>query len=87
MYDLRITDLGSKLGLEECDESSQQQFVFTKEGQIRPRESPQLCLSAGEETRFGRNGTSPHQISDLTAEACSEDIAKFQQWRTRSEAD
>lgn len=81
------TSEGTKISLAECDGSEQQQFHFAENGNISPKSAMQLCFTAGQETRFGRNGTSPHQIKDLTLETCNPELAAYQQWRTREKDD
>ncbi|WP_413698962.1 hypothetical protein ACLKMH_15515 [Psychromonas sp. KJ10-10] len=46
-----------------------------------------MCLTAGLATRLGRNGTSQHQIKDLTLQPCSMDFSAFQQWTTNTKVD
>ncbi len=79
---------GAKVGLAPCDNSKLQKISFSKEGTISPVVAPTMCFTAAQETRFGRNGKSKkHQIKDLSLSACSDKLAKFQQWRTRSTDD
>lgn len=77
----------TKVDLEDCSDNAQQQFIFAENGQITPKEATNMCLTAGKETSFGRNGTSPHQIKTLSLQACQDELAAYQQWRTRTEAD
>ena len=79
-------EAGSTVGLGSCNGSDLQSFVFYG-GTIRPRTSADMCLTAGLGTSLGRGGTSKHQIKTLTLERCSDDMAAFQQWRTRATAD
>lgn len=81
------TNAGQKVALTSCNASDRQRFVFGDSGTISPKTAPAMCLTVGETTTFGRNGTSPHQIKDLTLETCSEDRAAYQQWRTRQTED
>lgn len=76
---------GAAVGLAECDDSDLQALAFTEDGTISPVKAPEMCLTAGEDTRFGRS--KKHQIKTLTLEKCSEDNAKYQIWRTRETAD
>ena len=76
---------GAEVGLAECDDSELQALTFAESGTINPVKSPEMCLTAGEDTRFGRSKT--HQIKTLTLEKCSEERAKYQVWRTRETAD
>lgn len=78
---------GSKLSLTSCDNSEAQRFIISDSGTISPSAAPDLCATAGIETRRGRNGTSPHQIKELTLEPCDEALSDRQQWRTRIEDD
>ncbi len=43
-----------------------------------------MCLTAGEETKLGRGGTSEHQINSLTLEACNDALNDRQIWETRN---
>ncbi len=87
-YDVCATltglEAGAKLGLATCNNSELQSISFSDSGKISPVAAPDLCLTAGEETRFGRGGTSQHQIKTLTLEACSDDKSAYQTWRTRT---
>lgn len=78
---------GSKISLEDCRSSPAQEFVISTEGTISPTEAPDLCFTVGEETKFGRGGTSPHQIKSLTLEPCNPALARRQEWRTRKQGD
>lgn len=78
---------GSKLDLTDCDGSGTQQFIISESGTIAPASAPDMCLTAGEDTRFGRNGTSPHQIKTLTLEACAPASSARQEWRSREKDD
>ncbi len=81
---LTSLEVGSKVNLAECNGSRLQSITFTKAGKLRPTGLPELCLTAGKETRFGRGGSSPHQIKDLTLEKCSTENAAYQTWRYRT---
>jgi hypothetical protein len=75
------TAAGTEIALAVCDGSAEQAFVFSGEGAITPASAPDMCFTASDESRFGRG--SQHQIRDLTLEACSDELASRQQWRTR----
>lgn len=75
---------GAKVGLASCSGGDLQNIELLSSGVISPKKAPELCFTASLATRQGRNGTSPHQIKDLTLEKCSEDKAIFQEWYTRS---
>lgn len=83
------TDLeaGATLGLAACDGSALQNVTLTETGKLSPADAPAMCFTAGEDTRLGRGGTSRHQIKSLTLQDCSEDLAAYQTWRTRTHAD
>ena len=87
-YDVCATltglEAGAKLGLATCNNSELQSISLSDSGKVSPVSAPDLCLTAGEETRFGRGGTSQHQIKTLTLEACSDDKSAYQTWRTRT---
>ena len=78
---------GMKIGLSACDGSKAQSFVQGDLGTISPAVATKMCLTAGEETVRGRNGTSPHQIKTLELQFCSADMAKYQEWRSRTKED
>lgn len=80
-------DSGTTVSLEECNNSDQQKFNFSDNGNISPSKDSNMCLTVGKESKFGRNGTSPHQIKSLSLEPCEPELAAYQQWRFRSEAD
>ena len=73
---------GSALGLAACDGSEAQSFAFTGEGTITPATAPDMCVTAGEDTRSGRSDT--NQIKTLTLEACDDETAAFQSWSVRT---
>ena len=76
---------GSKIGLASCDGSDQQQISFSERGTLSMVAAPELCLTAGVESRFGRSKV--HQIKALSLESCADDLAAYQQWKGRSSAD
>jgi len=78
---------GETLDLEQCNGTESQQFEMAASGTISPVSAPGMCLTAGKETTFGRNGTSPHQIKTLTLQVCSNEEAAYQQWYTRTYAE
>lgn len=80
-------EAGATLGLAACDGSDAQKIDLTADGKLSPAAAPGMCFTAGEETRLGRGGTSRHQIKSLTLQPCSDDLAAYQTWRTRSEND
>lgn len=84
---LTDTAADTKVSLSECDSSEQQKFVFAENGNISPVAATDMCLTLGNETSIGRNGTSPHQIKALSLQNCDSDLAAYQQWRTREKAD
>lgn len=79
-------DEGAAVALSACDDNTLQQFNFAHSGNISPLGAPNMCLTAGKETTFGRNGTSPHQIKTLSLQACSDELAGYQQWTSRTQA-
>jgi len=76
-------DAGSAVSLTTCNASEAQSIALTDQGHLSPTAAPAMCLTAGHETRLGRGGTSKHQIKSLTLEACSDDLAPYQQWAPR----
>ena len=79
--ELASTEAGSSIALNACDGSDLQQFVFSGEGTITAVSAPEMCLTAGEETRSGRSDA--NQIKTLTLEACSDDLTAYQDWAVR----
>ena len=55
---------GSAVGLATCDGSDLQALTFDEEGRIHPVSAPEMCITAGQPTRFGRSET--HQIKALS---------------------
>ncbi|MEL7282780.1 MAG: ricin-type beta-trefoil lectin domain protein [Pseudomonadota bacterium] len=90
VYDVCATvasaEAGAEVTLAACDESEAQKFTVAETGEVSPAAAPEMCLTAGEESRFGRSDV--HQIRDLSVESCSEEAAGRQQWggRTAEEA-
>ncbi len=78
---LDSTQAGSSVGLSDCDGSDLQQFVFSGDGTITATAAPEMCLTAGEDTRSGRSDA--NQIKVLSLELCSEDLAAYQDWAVR----
>lgn len=79
------TEAGTKVELKACDDSDAQSLVFAENGTISPKSATDMCLTVGVETSFGRGGTSPHQIKELTLQSCSTELASRQQWHMRDE--
>ncbi len=79
------TEADAEVALSTCDGSELQQFDFAENGNISPKSTPGMCLTAGKETTFGRGGTSPHQIKTLTLQSCGGDLTAYQQWHTRTQ--
>ncbi|WP_371154016.1 ricin-type beta-trefoil lectin domain protein [Jannaschia sp. 2305UL9-9] len=73
---------GAAIGLAACDESAEQTFVFSGEGTIVPASAADLCVTVGDDTRFGRSDT--NQIKELSLQACSDDLAASQTWSNRT---
>ncbi|MEL6640571.1 MAG: ricin-type beta-trefoil lectin domain protein [Pseudomonadota bacterium] len=76
------TDAGSALELAACDSSEAQSFEFTGEGTIIPASAPEMCVTVAEDTRSGRSDA--NQIKVLSLEACSDDLAAYQNWGVRT---
>lgn len=79
---LTASEPGATLALAPCDDSDEQSFKFSGEGTIAPVSSPELCFTAGEDTRSGRSDT--NQIKTLTLESCSDEKSAYQVWAVRS---
>jgi hypothetical protein len=84
---VEVTEAGAEVSLSTCDGSESQQFNFAENGYISPKSAPGMCLTAGNETAFGRGGTSPHQIKTLTLQSCGDDLTAYQEWYTRTQDD
>lgn len=76
------TEAGSALELTACDGSDVQSFEFLGEGPIVPTSAPDMCLTVAEDTRSGRSDA--NQIKVLSLEACSENLAPYQNWGVRT---
>ncbi|QIE41612.1 hypothetical protein G5B39_06370 [Rhodobacteraceae bacterium SC52] len=70
------------LELATCNGAEDQSFVFAGEGVITPSAAPDLCVTLGDETRFGRSET--NQIKALSLAACSADASASQTWAYRT---
>ena len=81
------TEAGAEVALSDCDGGELQQFDLAANGSISPKSAPGMCLTAGNETTFGMGGTSPHQIKTLTLQQCSDTLAAYQEWYTRTQDD
>ena len=81
------TEAGAEVALTACDGSELQQFDLSASGRISPKSATGMCLTAGNETTFGMGGTSPHQIKTLTLQQCSDTLAAYQEWYTRTQED
>lgn len=73
---------GARLELAACDGTQAQRFSFSGEGTITPASAPELCLTLGEDTRFGRSKT--NQIKVLTLAECAPGLAASQTWGYRT---
>ena len=81
--EIDTVDAGASVQLSTCDDSEAQAFVFSGEGLITPASAPNMCLTAGEDTRSGRSST--NQIKTLTLETCSDAQAAYQTWSVRAD--
>lgn len=77
-------EAGASVGLAACDGRAAQSIALTEAGKLSPTEAPEMCLTAAEDTRLGRGGTSRHQIKSLTLEPCSDARAAYQTWAARA---
>lgn len=75
-------EAGSLLSLLACDGNPAQSFDFNTSGQIIPTGDMSLCVTAGEDTRFGRSKR--NQIKTLTLQPCTTELAPQQTWAVRS---
>lgn len=76
------TEAGAALELVTCDGSEAQSFVFSGEGTISPASAPELCVTLGEVTRFGRS--QQNQIKEMTLETCDDILAASKIWSYRT---
>lgn len=83
--ELESLSAGASVGLATCDASNLQRIAFSSEGALSAVDAPELCLTVGAETQFGRSKV--HQIKGLSLEACSEEQAAYQLFRGRVGAD
>ncbi len=75
-------EAGASVGLSECADTDLQRLTFSGEGAIQPKMAPQLCVTAGKESRYGRS--KKHQIRGLSLEPCSAEQAPYQTWQART---
>ncbi|WP_270724972.1 RICIN domain-containing protein [Shimia sp. Alg240-R146] len=75
-------EVGATVSLAACDGSSKQSFVFSGDGVITPASAQELCLTVGEDTRFGRS--KQNQIKAMTLQTCDADLATHQTWAVRT---
>ncbi|WP_417271703.1 ricin-type beta-trefoil lectin domain protein [Celeribacter sp.] len=75
-------EAGAALELVTCDGSDAQSFDFSGEGTIFPVAAPELCVTLGEDTRFGRS--QENQIKEMTLEVCDDASAASQIWSYRT---
>lgn len=73
---------GASIELSACTGAEQQSFRFSGDGEINPVSAPTLCVTVGEDTRFGRSPT--NQIKTLTLETCDAVASARQMWSTRT---
>ena len=83
--EVEAMEAGASIGLATCDGSDAQSIAMTEANTLTPVSAPELCLTAGEEVRLGRGGTSEHQIRSLTLQACDAELNAYQQWEPRGE--
>lgn len=74
---------GSTISASTCDDSALQNFNLLPDRTIRLKSAGALCLSVGDDTRFGRGGPTGHQYKDLTLEPCTAERRAHQQWYLR----
>ncbi|WGW04118.1 ricin-type beta-trefoil lectin domain protein [Tropicibacter oceani] len=80
--EIAAPQVGATVALANCTGSETQSFVFAGQGTISPALAPDLCLTLGADTRFGRSPT--NQIKALSLQTCSDDLAAFQTWANRT---
>lgn len=78
---------GANINLAKCDGQDLQKISLTDSGKLSPASAMNMCFTVGKDTRLGRGGTSQHQIKSLSLQACSDDLAAYQTWRTRTKDD
>ena len=76
---------GSSIGLASCEDGNELQTISFENGKFSPVAAPNMCVTAAQDTRFGRSDK--HQIKKLSLEMCSDDLAPYQTWRGRTEQD
>lgn len=79
--ELSSTNAGTSVDLQTCDGGGMQAFAFSGEGTITPVSAPDMCFTLATDTRTGRSDA--NQIKLLTIEACSDDLAAYQEWSVR----
>lgn len=72
---------GASLGLNDCDETTLQQFTFASNGQITLASDPSLCVTVNStEKKEGRGATPVHVMRPITLEACDAANSTYQKW-------
>ena len=82
---LESLEAGASIGLAACDGNSLQQISFGDDGSLRAIGAPEMCLTVGADTSFGRSKV--HQIKTLSLQSCSEEMSAYQLFRGRVAAD
>ncbi len=82
---LESLEAGASIGLAACDGNSLQLIAFGEDGSLRAIGAPEMCLTVGADTSFGRSKV--HQIKTLSLQSCSEELSAYQLFRGRVAAD
>ena len=69
---------GSFVSMETCDGRDTQAIMMNESGQIIPKLTPELCLTAGSVVLPGGGGDPLHLMRDISFEACNSDINERQ---------
>ena len=81
------TQWGSGIALRDCDGGDAQRFELRPDGEIIPRDAPDLCVTTGEWSVPGGGGDPVHLLRRLTIEPCEPGREAFQRWRLRETFD
>ncbi len=76
---------GSFVSMETCDGRDTQAIMMNESGQIIPKMTPELCLTAGSVVLPGGGGDPLHLMRDISFEVCDSDVNELQLWEFRAE--
>ena len=73
---------GSRLNLKACNDTDEQRFLFTANGQIKLISNNELCLAIdASASKQGGGGTPLHLLRSLSLTNCEKSGARYTTWR------